>query len=90
MADYDVESHTHTFRKKKVPYTPRLTRYEEAFFSLENQEEKARASRFTRLIIQATTRTVLPKGAHVLAADKYLLCCLLRQDTTSCTRYKIC
>ena len=28
-------------KQKKTPYTPRMTRYEEAFFSLENQENKA-------------------------------------------------
>ena len=38
-----------TEKVKKTPHTPRMTRCEEAFFPLENQEKKA--SRFARLII---------------------------------------
>ena len=49
VVDYDVEinpqTHTLTEEIKKTPYTPRMTRYEEAFFSLENQEEKGFALR---------------------------------------------
>ena len=47
MADYDVELYTHTYRenRKRAPYTPRMTRSEEAFFSSENQEKKGFALR---------------------------------------------
>ena len=68
MADYDAELHiqTHTIAEngKKAPYTPRMTGYEEAFFPLENQEEKAsrvalRASRASLL-----KRTFFPRVPH--------------------------
>ena len=37
-------NYTHGEKKKHLHYTPLMTRYEEAFFSLENQEKKG--SRF--------------------------------------------
>ena len=55
MANYDVESHTHTWYRRMfcflflAPYA-RTTRYEEAFFSLENQGKKRLAS-LARLMI---------------------------------------
>ena len=39
---YDVDAHKHTYREHKemAPYTPGMTRYEDAFFAMEKQEKK--------------------------------------------------
>ena len=52
-------NHTHalTEKKKKVTLHARKTRFEEAFFCLENQEKRARALRFARLFMTASWAT---------------------------------
>ena len=52
MLNY-THTNTHTLPEKikKTPYTPRMTRYEEAFFPWKTKKKRLRASRFARLII---------------------------------------
>ena len=52
----DTSKHTDE-KKKEAPYMPRMTRFEEAFSPIENQEKKAsRAS-----LLRGVTKSVLPR-----------------------------
>ena len=93
MANYDVESHTHTnththtyldlvqniicfFSKFLAPYA-RTTRYEEAFFPLENQGRKARFAREPH-------DNHLVYNTHLSATDSVRTCLLVRSFDAVC------
>ena len=85
MANYDVELYPEKI-KKKIPYTPRMTRYEEFFFPWKTKKKKA--SRFARLILKhngAKCRcpTLKNQGAKMILVQSKLFPRVLQEPNTS-------